>query len=254
MAKTLTLEQRKIRIVNWSRLLLVLITGFLVAPFILSAIGGIVGMAIAGAVGVILLASAKPFGMVVANLRMKAIKDIAKSSPMEVIENGVKDKETKVRQFEQGLRTYKASLEMLKTSYERTWSKYPERKPELERRLGERFDRYNGNVQKLRTAKQELLSSIERMEEYRHMLQLAEDEAKINQLEGTFKGSVEDNIAMNTAFEEIRRRDAESSAVFDDLDNDILEMANAEPIRIEHQPTDTIDETVAKLKAGVVRP
>src|ERR1035441_6435880 len=85
--QTLTPEQRKQRLETILKVVGVAVVGFIVAPFILQAIGGLIGLGVAAAIGFVGINFFSYFSMKVANWRLKAIKAEAMKNPCETLQN-----------------------------------------------------------------------------------------------------------------------------------------------------------------------
>lgn len=110
MSNQLTPEQRKQRIETAIKVVGVGAVGFLVAPFVLTAIGGIVGLVIAAGVSFVAVNMVPWFAMKVANWRLKAIKSEAMKNPVETLQNEYLKKESALKDFKENIRVFAGQI------------------------------------------------------------------------------------------------------------------------------------------------
>ncbi len=89
-------EQKKAKFGNWIKVAALGVVGLLVAPFIMMAIGGLIGLAVAAAVGFVLVQLAPWFALKVANYKyrlmdaekvehIKQVVSAAEQNPIETL-------------------------------------------------------------------------------------------------------------------------------------------------------------------------
>lgn len=110
MSTQLTPEQRKQRTETVLKVLGVGVIGFLVAPFILQTIGGIVGLVVAAGLGFVGINFARVFSMTVANWRLKAIKAEAMRNPCETLQNEYVKKENALKDYKTNITKFAAQV------------------------------------------------------------------------------------------------------------------------------------------------
>jgi hypothetical protein len=110
------------RIKRWATVLGIGVIGFLVAPMIFLTIKGIIGLAIAAAIGAALIAFTPWYAMKLANWRLAAIKAEARKSPVETMQNvyntkeqNLKDQNTRITEFSTKVKNFKDKIERFKT-------------------------------------------------------------------------------------------------------------------------------------------
>ena len=89
------------------------VVGFFVAPFILVAIKGLIGLAVAAAVSLVVVNLAPAFAVTVANWRLKAIKAAAAMNPIETLENQYADKQAALLRMRENIKQSYAVLQNL---------------------------------------------------------------------------------------------------------------------------------------------
>jgi hypothetical protein len=110
MSTQLTPEQRKQRTETILKVLGVGVVGFLVAPFVLQAIGGIIGLAVAAGLGFVGINFTQYFALKVANWRLKAIKAEAMKNPCETLQNEYIKKEHALQDYRANIAKFAAQV------------------------------------------------------------------------------------------------------------------------------------------------
>jgi hypothetical protein len=110
MSTQLTPEQRKQRIETALKVVGVGVVGFIVAPFVLQAIGGLIGLGVAAAIGFIGINFASYFSMKVANWRLKAIKAEAMKNPVETLQNQYVQKQHALEDYKSQIAKFAAQV------------------------------------------------------------------------------------------------------------------------------------------------
>jgi hypothetical protein len=108
--QTLTPEQRKQRVETALKVVGVGVVGFIVAPFVLQAIGGLIGLGVAAAIGFVGINFAQYFSMKVANWRLKAIKAEAMKNPCETLQNQYIQKERALVDYKTNIAKFAAQV------------------------------------------------------------------------------------------------------------------------------------------------
>ena len=86
------------------------VVGFLVAPFVLQAIGGLVGLFVAAAIGFVGINFTQYFSMKVANWRLKAIKAEAMKNPVETLQNQYVQKQRALEDYKTQIGKFAAQV------------------------------------------------------------------------------------------------------------------------------------------------
>lgn len=125
MSKELELKRKRIEgVVKIAALLGI---GFIVAPFVYVAIGGLIGLLIAGAIGIVAINFAPWFSMKVANWRLKALKAEAAANPIETMENLYKEKEEALVHIRTNLQEFHGVVQALYDEIQDHNRNYPNR-------------------------------------------------------------------------------------------------------------------------------
>jgi hypothetical protein len=122
---TVNLEVKRQRIETAVKILALLVVGFFVAPFILAAIGGLIGLAISAIVGLVVINLAPSVAAMIANWRLKALKAVAAMNPIETLENQYADREAALKKIRDNITQSYAVLQSLYTQIQDHNQKFP---------------------------------------------------------------------------------------------------------------------------------
>lgn len=102
-----------------------LLLGLVAAPFVLMAIGGLVGLIVAGILGFGAITFAPVVGMKFANWRLKAIKTEATANPIETLQGVKLAKEQALAGFARQLEAFRTEVLNFKSTSDSFRAKYP---------------------------------------------------------------------------------------------------------------------------------
>jgi len=99
--------------------------GFLVAPFVFTAVTGLIGAVVCALVGLTIVNAAPAVGALAANMRIKAIKAVAALDPIATLENQYKDRMEALEQMRENIKQSIAILNDLKAQIQEHDRQYP---------------------------------------------------------------------------------------------------------------------------------
>jgi hypothetical protein len=216
----MTDEQKKKGLELAIKLGIIGIVGFLVAPFVFIAIGGIVGLILAIGIGFLAIQFAPVVAMKVANLKMKAIENEASKNPIETMKNiyaeGMKEiqkKQQKIIEFSAKVEDYGDKL----AGFKKQW-------PDDAPKFVAGYEKMKASLVKKR---QKQTEAIRGAKEYELLIDKAEavyDMAKsaleVDQMDADIEGKIYNDIKNKVAFDTVNhtfnRAIAEMSAEVDD--------------------------------------
>lgn len=111
MLQDISPEQRRKRIEGVVKILILAVTGFLVAPFIFLAIKGLIGLVLAGVVGIVIVQFAPVVAAMIANWRLKMLKAEAARNPIETLQNDFGRRMEALRKFREAITTFSAEVQ-----------------------------------------------------------------------------------------------------------------------------------------------
>lgn len=220
MNKQLTPEQRKQRIETALKITGVGVVGFLVAPFVLAAIGGILGLTIAAGISFIIVNMLPWFALKVSNWRLKAIKNEAMKNPVETLQTEYVKKEEALKTFKENIRIFAGQVlnfgdqvkQYVKEGLEDAET-YVEQLGKMKKLLEIRQQKY----QEAKDALEEFSRTIEKTDRKWKMALAA---MAMNEAAGQMEGDAFDKICIETALESVQTKLNQS---FADLEIALLE-------------------------------
>jgi hypothetical protein len=125
MTNQLTPRQRSAKWAFWTKLILLAVTGVVVAPFIGLAIQGIVGLIAVAAIGSAVIFLAQPVGQMMANLRLKMIKAESARNPVETLQNEYMRKKDILDSNFEKITSFAGKVKSTRAKIEKYRDKYP---------------------------------------------------------------------------------------------------------------------------------
>ncbi len=222
------------------------VTGVVVAPVILLAIGGIVGLGIAAAVGFIIVQLAPVFVTKVANIKyrmldaekvshIKKVSVAAAENPIETLTALLMAKKQAFNTFEAAVVQAVAARSNFKIKVEKFKERYPQRAPEFEAQLVRMTDLVKRKQGALKDAQQSLEDGDMKLDEMKAYYEMSKDAIDANRAAGMDTGD---------AFEKLKA-DTACDAVFESMNLAFaqLEVASA----LEMEPVVPAAQSVAQL-------
>ena len=210
----------------------VLVAGFLVAPYIWVAIGGIIGLIVA--VGVILVAwMLRPVAFsFAANMRLKLIKAEAAKNPVETLQNDLKDKaqalanrKDAIETLNSQIRTFSDKVDEIKASYGPDAAGYQK----LSRDLADLRRVYAHRCEKWKEAREQLKLYEEEIKRANMIWEAAQAAAAARETSGLTEDEFFAKLRTETAFEAIKKSYNDALA---SLDTALLEGPSTASISI----------------------
>ena len=178
----INLEQKRKSIETFVKVAAIGVVGFLVAPFIFVAVKGIVGLAIAGIVGLVAVNAAPAVAAHIANWRLKALKAVAAANPIETLENIYAEKQNALIQMRQNIKATYAALEDLKSKIQAHDAKYPDQPSVYADKYAKLMALAKDRGEKFQVAKQKLAAFGQQIEEKRSDWEIAKAMEKVSNL------------------------------------------------------------------------
>ena len=177
------LELKRQRIESIVKVVGLCAVGFFVAPFIFLTIKGLVGLAVAAAVGLSLVNIGIPwFAVKMANWRLKALKHEASLNPIETLENQYDARATALNQILQNLKEFYAVIEELAQQIKEHNERYPDRPSQFQEKYLKMKSLYVLRSQKYKQAKKNLADFWDMIDEKRSDWKVAQAAAKAMKL------------------------------------------------------------------------
>ena len=149
-------EDRKKRIENIVKVVGLLVAGFIVAPFIFTAIQGLIGLAVAAGVGLSIIYMTPVIAMKMANWRIKLITSEATKNPIPSLQNEynrqsavLADKMARLKEFATEVKSFAGEVVGFSKRYPEKAATYKEQQTKMELLLESRMKKWQEAKQKL---------------------------------------------------------------------------------------------------------
>lgn len=207
------LELKRQRIEAVVKIVAMLVTGFLVAPFIFVAIQGLIGLVIAAVIGATIINFAPWMAMKFANWRLKALKAEAAANPIETLENQYREREKGLTDFRDNILQFHAEVQNFWTALEEQSQNHPELKNKFMEQYNKMRNLLEIRSQKYKLAQKKLKDFSDLIDQKRSEWELAQAAARMTKAAGvgeefmnklmmdTAVNSVQ--TSLNTAFAEL---------------------------------------------------
>lgn len=204
------IEQKKNRFGMWVKVAALGVTGLLVAPVIVAAIGGLIGLAVAGVICFTLIQLAPWFALKVANYKYRLI-DAEKVSHIKHVvaaaeENPIETLTALLIAKKAAFEIFKKSVEQATTARSNFTDKvkkfkdlYPARAPEFEAQLARMTLLVEKKKKALSEAKQSLSDGDLKLEEMKAYYEMSRDAIEANRAAGMDTGDAFEKLKADTA-------------------------------------------------------
>ena len=246
MDNQVELAEKHNKLKGWVKIAALGGVGLVVAPVVLTAIGGIVGLGVAAATGFVLVQMAPWFALKVANWKyrmidaekvahVKAVTNAAAENPIETMQNLLTAKKQAFGVFKASVEQAVTARSNFKTKVEKFKERYPARAPEFEAQLARMTDLVERKKVALADAKQSLEDGDMKLEEMKAYYEMSKDAIEANRAAGMETGD---------AFEKLKA-DTACDAVFESMNLAFAQLEVAAALDVE--PDDKPAQSVAQL-------
>jgi len=204
------IEAKKEKLSNWVKGGALGVTGLFVAPFILLALGGIIGLIVSAAVGFIAVQLAPYFAQKVANYKyrlmdaeriehIKKVTAAAAENPIETLTSMLIEKKKAFQAFKASVETGVTVRSNFATKVEKFKQKYPQRAPEFEKQLARMTELVEQKKVALREAQASLDIGDQKLEEMKAYYEMSKDAIEMNRAAGMDTGDAFEKLKADTA-------------------------------------------------------
>lgn len=222
------LEKKRKRIELVVKVVALGVIGFVVSPFIFATIQGLVGLLIAGSIGVIAINLAPWAAVKVANWRLKALKHEASLNPIETLENQYGERKAALIQIRSGIKEFHAQVENFRTMIEEFKQKYPE-DTRYDDKYGKMQALLANRVEKYKSAQVGLAQFDEMIERKRAEWKIAQAAASLDKAAGVGEDFISKLMA-DTALDSVQTH---LNAAFAELEVSLLDNDQKNVIRVQ---------------------
>jgi hypothetical protein len=227
----LTPEQRKQRLEMILKIVGVGVVGFLVAPFVLTAIGGILGLIVAAGVTFVAINMVSWFSLKVANWRLKALKHEAMKNPVETLQTKYIEKETALKSFKENIRIFAGQVLTFGDQVKQYVKDGLEDAQTYVEQLGKMKQLLDLRQQKYREAQEALAQFSKTIEQTDRKWKMACAAMAMNEAAGQMEGDAFDKICIETALDSVQTKLNQS---FADLEVALLDSDKEKAKRSEY--------------------
>lgn len=258
-----TIEEKKAKFSGWIKIAALGVVGLVVAPVILTAIGGLIGLAVAAGVGFVLIQLAPWFALKVANYKyrlidaekvshIKEVVSAAEQNPIETMTAALLAKNAAWKVFERATTNAVTARLNFTTKVEKFKLKWPHRAKEFEDAL----ERMSGMVEKkkvaLADAKQSLDDGELKLEEMKAYYEMSKDLIEANKAAGMDTGDAFEKLKVDTACDAVFAQMNQAFAELEiaaALDVESVDKAPQPAAQLGHSESVTLEVPVLQVRS-----
>lgn len=249
------IEQKKEKTKRLWSILGIAAIGLVVSPIIFMTIQGLIGLAIAGAIGFLLVSFAPVFATKVANAKyraleaeriahLKKVEQSAAENPIETLTNLLMQKDKAFEVFKLSVEQAVTARDNFKTKVIKFTEKYPHRAAEFQAQLQRMIDLVAKKKAALADAKKSLEDGAMKLEEMKAYWEMSKDAIEANRAAGMDTGDAFEKLKADTAcdavFESMNMAFAQLEvAAALDVDSDdkpavpVAQLENSQPVYLD---------------------
>lgn len=245
----MTNEQRKKRIETIAKLVGLGVVGFLVAPFVLITIKGLVGLIVAAAIGLFAVNVAIPwYSRALANWRIKAIKAEAMKNPVETLQNNYIKQQEKLNESAKKISTFSAKVSNFEDELELFVKRFPDQAAKFQDNLKKMQQLLGLRQKNYKRAVQELKSFELEIEKADAIWQMAQAALAMNEAAGMTEDDLLEKISKDTAIDSVT---TSLNTAIADLETSLLLEESSDLPLTNTQSSTNIVTPVAKEPIGI---
>lgn len=259
------IQERKEKLKKWLTVGSLAAIGLLVSPIIFLTIQGLVGLAIAGAVGFTLVSFAPWAALKISNAKYRAIEaekishlqkvqESAAANPIETMQNLLQQKRVAFEKFKASVETAITARDTFKQKCEKFAKKYPARAAEFQKQLDNMIKMVDMKKTALKDAQQSLEDGALKLEEMQAYWEMSKDAQELNRAAGMDTGDVFEKLKADTAcdavFESMTRAFAQLE-VAASLEMDSDDKVGQPNAQLGYNEQNIIDVSSSKVKVSV---
>lgn len=206
MSTELTPEQRKQRVETTLKVVGVGVVGFLVAPFVLTAIGGILGLAVAAGLSFAAINFVSYFSLKMANWKLKAIKHEAMKNPVETLQTKYVEKDKALKAFKENIRIFAGQVLTFGDQVNQYVKDKLDDAPTYVEQLKKMKQLLELRQAKYQEAVQALAQFAKTIEQTDRKWKMACAAMAMNEAAGQMEGDVFDKICIETALDSVQQK------------------------------------------------
>lgn len=220
MSQYYTPEQRKERTEKFVKVLLLLLVGFVVAPVVFVAIKGLVGLITAAVVGVAAVQFAPVVASLIANWRLKMLKDEASRNPIETLQNDYGRRVSALGEFRNAITTFSAAVKDFASKLSGFKENYPKDADLYDDQLAKMKQLLTLRTKKYQDAKDSLEEYAAEIDKAKAIWEMGQSAAEMNKAAGVGDADFLAKIMKDTAIDSVQKS---MNSAFADLEISLLD-------------------------------
>lgn len=251
----ITATQKRDKLHGWLKLAALGVVGLVVAPFIMMAIGGLIGLGVAAMIGFTLVQLAPWFALKIANYKyrlvdaekvshIKHVVDAAEQNPIETLTTLLIAKKAAFQVFKASVETAATARSNFADKVSKFKIQYPARAPEFEAQLQRMSDLVERKKVALSDARKSLADGDSKLEEMKAYYDMSKDAIEANRAAGMDTGDAFEKLKadtacdavfsqMNAAFAQLEVAASLDSNPDDNHTQSVAQLAHTEPVILE---------------------
>lgn len=213
-------DRKRKRIETGVKIAAALGIGFLVAPFIFVAIQGLLGLVVAGAIGIAAINFAPVVAVKIANWRLKALKSEAMKNPVETLQNDYRNRETALADFREAINTFSAKVNSFADKVAAFKTQYPEEVEKFASQLSKMKQLLAIRHAKYKDASRELERYEEEIQKAGAIWEMGQAAAEMSKAAGMTEGDFYAKIMVETAINSVTEN---MNKAFAELETSLLD-------------------------------
>lgn len=241
---TLTVEQRKARLAACVKWGLGLIGAAIVAPVVFLAVQGLVGLILAGVLGLAIVHGAPVLSMRFANWKIKAIKAEAARNPVETMQAVLQEKDRSVDSFAQRVEDFATEVRNFGNKLDGFRAQFPAEAPKFEETHEQMKKLLELRRRRLKEAREELARFEGEIRKADAIWKMAQAASSMHRAAGMTEDSIMQRIKTETAIDSVQ---SSLNRALSQLETSLSE----EVVALEHNPSPTIDVHAVEVRERV---
>lgn len=261
------IDARKDKMEKWVTIGSLAVVGLIVSPIIFLTIQGLVGLAIAAAVGFGIVSFTPWFALKVTNAKYRAIdaervshlqkvQTAATANPIETMQNMLIQKNKAFVEFRKSVTNAASARDTFKQKCDTFAKKYPARAPEFKKQLDNMVKMVEVKKDALQDAKQMLEAGQLKLEEMQAYWEMSQALQEANQATGMDTGDAFEKLKVDTAcdavFESMNKAFAQLE-IAASLEADSDDTTAQPAVQLTHSEPDVLDIPMQVVRETVKR-
>lgn len=222
------------------KILILLVGGFFVAPFVFIAVKGLIGAVLAVAVGLTVIQLAPWFAAKMGNIRLKMLKNEAMKNPVETLQRDFMTRQEALKKFRNSIVTFGAAIQNFADKLAGFQKQFPSEASNFLEKLNKMKQLLAFRTKKLYEAESGLRGYALEIEKAEAIWEMSVEAAKMNEAAGVDMDEFERQLQVKTAIGSIQNN---LNSAFSELELSLQEEKNLQDQRFGQSTTTVGNET-----------